>query len=149
VNARVVAAWQQALAAEHRAVFGYGVLGPHCAGAALDLARSCADGHQGVRDRTEAAIGAAGGTPVPANADYPDLYRATDGRSAARLAADLEDGCAQAWRYVYAVAAGTASGTAARPDAQQALTESAVRALRWRRIAGIVPISVPFPGIPS
>ena len=37
--------------------------------------------------------------------------------------------------------------TARRRDAQAALSAAAVRAARWRKIAGIVPASRAFPGI--
>lgn len=147
MNRAVILAWQGALAAEHRTYFGYGVLGPHCTGAALDLARTCADAHQALRFATAAAITAVGAAPVPPQPDYPDLYSVTDERSAARLAVTLEDGCAETWRYLYATAAATASGRPARDPAQRALTASAVRAVRWRRTAGAAQLTEPFPGI--
>ncbi len=147
MNPRVILAWQAALAAEHRACYGYGVLGPRCTGAAFDLARACAEAHQGLRLRTAAAIAAAGADPVPPEPDYPDLYSVTDQRSAGRLAVTLEDGCAEAWRYLYATAAATASGRPARDPAQRALTASAVRGVQWRPMTGAVRLTEPFPGI--
>jgi hypothetical protein len=127
------------------------VLGPRCAGAAVEFARVCQPSHQALRDDTAAAITAAGAVPVAARADYPDLYLypVPDAGAAARLAAEIEDGCAEAWRYLYAVAARFASGNALRAPAQQALTASTVRAVRWRRAGGLRPVSDPFPGIGS
>ncbi|MEV5446989.1 DUF4439 domain-containing protein [Streptomyces sp. NPDC052644] len=36
-----------------------------------------------------------------------------------------------------------------RTRALNALTDCAVRATRWRRSAGITPLTVPFPGSPT
>jgi hypothetical protein len=80
-------------------------------------------------------------------ADYPDLYPVTDAASAARLAIGLEDECAAAWRYLYAVAASAPGGTGSRAPAQQALIASAVRATQWRRVAGLARLTDPFPGL--
>ena len=139
----LVAAWQGALAAEYRAAFGYGVLGAHLHGdPQLELAISCSDAHEALRDATAQAITSAGLTPVAAAADYPDVYPVTDAAAARALAPRLEDDCAAAWRYLYAVAAGTAGAqaTVLRRSAQVALTASAVRATRWRGT------TAPFPG---
>jgi hypothetical protein len=140
----LVAAWQAALAAEYRAAFGYGVLGAHLHGSPqLGLAISCSDAHEALRDSTAQAIASAGLTPVPAAADYPDVYPVDDAAAARALAPRLEDDCAAAWRYLYAVAAATSGPQASglRRSAQVALTASAVRATRWRGTTD------PFPGL--
>jgi hypothetical protein len=143
----VLAGWQSGLAAEQRAYFGYGVLGPHCTGAAADLARLCSDGHDALQLRAAEVISAAGTNPAPAAADYPDLYPGTDPTSAARLAVRLEDECADAWRYLFSAAARSPAGAASRVAAQHALTASAVRAVQWRRLAGFARLTDPFPGL--
>jgi hypothetical protein len=108
----LVDAWQAALAAEHRAVFGYSLLGARLRGTAqLTLAVACSDAHEQLRDATVEAIAAAGLDPVPADADYPDLYPVGGPDTARSLAVRLEDECAAAWRYLYAVAATTAGTT--------------------------------------
>lgn len=140
----LVDAWQAALAAEYRAAFGYGVLGAQLHGSPqLELAIRCSDAHEALRDATAQAIAAAGVTPVAAAADYPDVYPVADAAAARALAPRLEDDCAAAWRYLYAVAAATAGTQAAglRRSAQSALTASAVRATRWRGA------TTPFPGL--
>ena len=128
------AAWQGALAAEHEAVFGYGLLGPHLRGTAqLQLAISCAAAHEALRDATAQTIAATGATPVPPAADYPQLYPVDTAAQARALALRLEQDCAAAWRYLYAVAAGPPhAATDVRRSAQAALTASAVRATQWR-----------------
>ena len=147
----VDAAWQAALAAEQRAVFGYSVLGPHLSGGDRSLAADCSDAHESLRDATSAAMTTAQLTPQPPLVDYPDVYPVTGARRGRTLAAELEDDCARAWRYLFAQAAarGAAAGARLRPGAQEALTASAVRAVRWRRIVDPGNASTPFPGVPS
>ena len=145
----VIAAWQAALAAEHRAAFGYGVLGPRLHGADLSLAIAFSDAHEQLRDRTEDALVAAGATPVQPLADYPDVYSATSTPTARAVAVRLEDGCAAAWRYAYFAASSTAStlATQVRATAQQSLSASALRATKWRLIIDPAQATVAFPGI--
>lgn len=151
----VISAWQAALAAEHRAVFGYGVLGPHLRGADQVLAVACSDAHEQLRDRTSAALAAAGQTPVAPEADYPALYPVTSAGAARALAIRLEDECADAWRYLYLVAASASAPTSgakslaanARTGAQTSLNASAVRATKWRVVTDPARTTEPFPGI--
>jgi len=142
-------AWQRALDAEHQAVFGYALLGPHLDAAAdADRARACQDQHATLRDHTAAALIAAGQTPDSPHADYPALYPVRDASAARSLAIRLEDDAAASWRFLYAVAAAAPSPPAGlRAAAQQALTDGAVRALRWRVAAGAATPTVAFPGI--
>jgi Domain of unknown function (DUF4439) len=141
-------AWQAALAAEHQAVFGYGVLGPHLAGADQDLAYSAVAAHESLRDATESALAAVGQTPVAPRADYPQLYPAATGPAARRLAVTLEDDCAAAWRFLYLQAASDPGRLAAtlRGSAQTALTASAIRAARWRQRIAPDRATTAFPG---
>ena len=142
-------AWQAALAAEQQAVFGYGLLGPRLAGTQRSLAAACQAAHIALRDRTAAAMVAAGVTPIAARADYPALYPVPDAAAAGRLAVRLEDECAVAWRILYLRAASTADSGARmqRASGQNALTDSAVRATRWRVIVSPARATDPFPGI--
>ncbi|MDR1999210.1 MAG: ferritin-like domain-containing protein [Frankiaceae bacterium] len=129
-------AWQAALAAEHQAVYGYGLLGPYLQDAtARTLAVSCFDAHGALVAATSAALAAAGQEPVGPLADYPGLPAVQTDAQARALAARLEDECAQAWRYLYA------QDAQRRTSAQQGLTASAVRAARWRGTTS------PFPGL--
>lgn len=139
----LMSAWQAALAAEQQAAFGYALLGPHLRQQRQDLARSCQALHEDLRDRTAGAIAAAGATPAAARGDYPALY----GVAPLALAAQLEDSCASAWRYFYAaVAASTQQHADLRASAQRGLTDSAVRATRWRVVAGADHPVTAFPG---
>src|SRR6476469_7198489 len=71
--------------------------------------------------------------------------RQTTARSLQAVHEQLRD-CAAAWRYLYAIAAQTAKGSTARTQAQRQLTASAVRATRWRMLAGNPRAVTPFPG---
>ena len=143
----VTAAWQAALAAEHQAVFGYGLLGPRLTGAQRAAARAAEDAHIDLRNAAAEAIAAAGQTPVAPLADYPQLYPIGSAKAAIRLAVALEDQAAAAWRFFYAQLADADAPAAQRAQAQSALTACAVRATTWRVAAGAPTPTVPFPGI--
>jgi len=140
-------AWQGALAAEHEAVFAYGLIGPRLASA--ELAAACEAEHEALRDATTAAIAAAGLDPVAPASDYPRLYPVPNAKAAQEVAARAEDDCATAWRYLYLVAASTPGAAAQqlRGTAQDALNASAVRAVRWRVRITPKHATRPFPGV--
>jgi hypothetical protein len=144
----LVDAWQAALASEHQAYFGYGLLGPRLP-AAVDRTRAhtCQQSHATLRDATAADLVAKGQPPVAPLADYPALYPVASARAAQALAVRLENDCAAAWRYVFALAAGPDGDATLRPSAQQALIDSAVRATQWRVSTGAHATTVAFPGI--
>ena len=137
-------AWQAALRAEQQAAFGYALLGPRLPSAQQALARTCQASHESVRDRTADAIAATGATPAAPAGDYPALYpRASVPRA---LAAQLEDDCAAAWRYLYAQAAAGTGSDVIRKQAQAELIASAVRATQWRKHANPKQAVQAFPG---
>lgn len=139
-------AWQGALAAEHEALFGYRLIGPRLA--STELAVACEAAHEALRDATAQAIAAAGLNPVPPASDYPRLYPVPNAKAAQEVAVRVEDDCASAWRYLYLVAASTSGADAQqlRGTAQDALTASAVRAVRWRVRMTPKHATRPFPG---
>ncbi len=118
---------QTALAAEHVAIFGYGVLGPRLFGGQRQTADLMWNAHRAHRDRLRSFVEAAGGTPVPAAAAYRLPSPVSSPRTAAQLAARLEDGVAAG----YAALAGTANPSMRR-YAALAMQEATVRAVRWR-----------------
>ena len=141
----VITARQAVLAAELRALYGYALVGPRLDVADQRLARACIAAHTGLRDTTQALIAASGTEPVAARADYPELYPVADVATARTRAVELEQACAAAWRFLYARLAAAAGSD--RTPAQQALSDCAVRATRWRRRAGAATVTVAFPGI--
>jgi Domain of unknown function (DUF4439) len=129
-------ALQMALAAEHAAVYGYGVAGAMLTGG--DQAAALADwrAHQEARDTLEAMIVKLGATPVAASAAYQLPFAVQDASSARRLAATLEDGVTQAYLGIVAVTDKTL-----RTFGALAMLPPANRAAAWRGS------TVAFPGM--
>lgn len=140
-----VGALQGALAAEHAAVWVYGLVGAFVPDALNGRVNEAATAHQARRDATQRILTDAGAAPVPPEPGYVTPEPVTDAVSALRLAIIAETDAAAAWRSV--VERGPADPDL-RGTALEALTDAAVRATRWRVTAGITPLTVPFPGTP-
>jgi hypothetical protein len=82
--------------------------------------------------------------PEASPAGYEMPFPITDRATALKLAIQVEDGVAQAWRPVLPV-----TTDADRTTALAAMTEAAVRATRWRRLAQVTPVTMAFPGRPN
>jgi ferritin-like protein len=132
-----------ALAAEHAAIFGYGVVGAHLDRIAQGSARDAEQAHRDRRDALMTRLIAASVPPPAAEPAYSLPFEVADRASALRLAVALEEGAGRAWRQAVPVTSGTD-----RKLAIDALMDTAVRATRWRKAAGISPATVPFPGTP-
>lgn len=120
--------WQQALAAEHAAIWGLGLVGATAplavpAAAALYV-------HRVRRSRCTDAVVGLGGVPV-ASAPAYDIAKPATPRAARALAADLEEGCSVA----YTALAG-ALQRRSRLQAGAWLRETAVSIWGW---SGFVP----------
>jgi hypothetical protein len=133
---KLVDAVQAALAAEHAAVYGYGVVGGRIDSSRQVEARGAYDAHRARRDALRREVRDLGGEPEPAAAAYALPFAVPDSAAAVRLAAELEDRLAG----VYADLVRAGQG-ARRREAAAALREAAVRSARWR--GG----SVAFPGL--
>ncbi|QNP69859.1 ferritin-like domain-containing protein [Streptomyces roseirectus] len=127
---------QAALAAEHAAVYGYGVVGGQAGEARRAEARAAWDAHRARRDALARAVRDLGGEPVAASAGYALPFPVDGPDAAVRLAARLEERICG----VYSDLVRATSGDR-RKDAAGALREAAVRAVRWG--GG----SVAFPGL--
>jgi ferritin-like protein len=136
-----VEALSAALAAEHAAIFGYGVAGAYLTGEARNLARQAEAEHRDRRDAVSVRIEAAGGQLVAAAPAYSLPVPVTDAASAMRLAVELEEATAGAWREALE---GTADDD--RRLALDAFIASAVMATRWREAANITPLTLTYPG---
>ncbi|GIJ77074.1 protein of unknown function [Micromonospora phaseoli] len=133
-----------ALTAEYAAIWAYGPIGVRLSGAERKAAAEAEAAHRSRRDALVVQLSTGGGTVPPDRAGYALPFPVTDRASALRLAVEVEERTAAFWR-----AALPASTGAERDRALAALTEYAVRATRWRRSAGITPLTVPFPGRPA
>jgi len=98
-----IQALQAALAAEHTAVYGYGVAGAMLTGADNAAARADWESHMNSRDTLQAMISKLGAAPVAASAAYQLPFTVHDAPSARRLAAALEDGVTRAYLGLVAV----------------------------------------------
>ncbi|MEU0771641.1 ferritin-like domain-containing protein [Streptomyces albogriseolus] len=129
-------ALQAALAAEHAAVYGYGVVGGRIGEQRRTEARTAYDAHRARRDALVRDVKGAGGTPVAAAAGYALPFPVPDAAAAARLAAELEMRVAGVYADLV-----RSSGGERRRSAAEAMREAAVRSVRWSGE------SVAFPGL--
>ncbi|MFE2379305.1 ferritin-like domain-containing protein [Streptomyces sp. NPDC059398] len=128
---------QAALAAEHAAVYGYGVVGGRVSAARRAEAHQAYDAHRARRDALVRTVRDLGGKPVAASAAYALPFDVAEQADAVRLAAVLEDRVADVYSDLVRAARGPL-----RHEAALALREAAVRAARWRGDG-----SVAFPGL--
>jgi hypothetical protein len=133
-----IAALQDALAAEHAAVYGYGVVGAMLGGTEQADARADWTAHQFARDTLITMLNRLGATPVAASPAYRLPFAVTSAKSAARLAVILENGVTQAYLGLVAI-----SNPTLRAFAAQAMQASANRAVAWSGT------TVAFPGMPA
>jgi hypothetical protein len=140
-----LAALQQALSAEHAAVYGYGIAGGRLTGAEETAAAAAFATHEGRRDIVARLIRDNGGTPVAALPAYRPRTPVTDRRSALRLAVAMEEDCAAAYVGVL----GTSEGQGLRRSAAAWLADAAVRDQQWRVRLGAAALGAmpPLPGL--
>ncbi|MFY1695089.1 MULTISPECIES: ferritin-like domain-containing protein [unclassified Solwaraspora] len=134
--------WDRALAAEHAAIFAYGLIGAQLTGDAVNRARTAETAHRTRRD--ELILRSTGSDIVPAQAAYEVPFPVTDQASALRLAAEVEERSAAVWRDLLAATEGPQ-----RESALTAMIEYAVRATQWRQTAGSTPVVPTWPGRPD
>jgi hypothetical protein len=133
-----IAALQNALAAEHAAVYGYGVAGALLSGADLANAKADWNAHQLARDNLEAMLTRRGATPVAASPAYRLPFAVGSAAAARRLAAVIEDGVTRSYLAMVAV-----SDPDLRFFAAKAMQTAANRATAWSGS------TVAFPGMPG
>jgi len=144
LGAAAVERLRAALAAEHAAIFAYGRMGVLLDANGKQEARAAEVMHRARRDTLVLKLDEAKGSPAPAEPGYALPFPVTDGASALRLAVHVEDGVAANWRAVLKTVEGEQ-----RKAALEAYSDAAIRATRWRRLAGVTPATTPFPGRPQ
>jgi hypothetical protein len=130
---------QDLLAAEHAAVYAYGLLGARLDETTRTAALAAFDAHRARRDALIAVLQTAG-AEAPAPALGYDAAVGTRPKALA-LAVRVEVELGVRWRDLV----GVTDDAALRRLAVQGLQESAVRAAGWRRTAGSSP-TVALPG---
>ncbi|WP_366915735.1 ferritin-like domain-containing protein [uncultured Mycolicibacterium sp.] len=137
-----MSALTDAVAVEHGVIYGYGLVSAHTDPEHNWLVSEALAQH---RRHREAAIALlrqrSEPAPLPA-AGYDVPFPVDDPTDAARLAVQMEQDTATAWRAVLE----QAGDAAERALALDALTDAAVTAARWRTVLGVRPVTVPFPG---
>ncbi|GAA2273057.1 MULTISPECIES: ferritin-like domain-containing protein [Kitasatospora] len=121
------AALQNALAAEHAAVYGYGVVGAWLpAGEQRQDAYATYAVHEAERDGWQRLLGAGGATPTAAAPGYRLPFQVTDAATAGRLAAHVETQLTGVYADLVAATTGPL-----RDRAATALRDTALRATHW------------------
>jgi hypothetical protein len=133
-----VGALQAALAAEHAAVYGYGVAGARLDGAARRSARRLWEAHRAKRDQLTALLIARRAQPVAAAAAYRLPLQITSQRAAGTLLATLEERLATAYLGLVGV-----DDARLRALGAASMREAVTRAVRWRN----APPRSAFPGL--
>ncbi|RKE21431.1 ferritin-like domain-containing protein [Streptomyces sp. TLI_171] len=125
LSATDTAALQGALAAEHAAVYGYGVVGAFLpVGAQREDGRAAYTAHQARRDSWQRLLASGGASPTAAAAGYRLPFQVKDAATAGQLAVYLEIQLTAAYTDLAATAA-------FRADGATALRECALRAVHW------------------
>lgn len=138
-------ALQDALAAEHAAVWVYGLVTAFLPATYQGSATDGATEHRTRRDACERMLASAGVTAKPAQPAYVPPKPVTDGKSAMAVVATAEADVATAWRGVIE----RTDDRGLRAFASLALTGSARRCTRWRIAAGEQPGAPALPGAPQ
>ncbi|MCZ4516240.1 ferritin-like domain-containing protein, partial [Streptomyces sp. ActVer] len=139
-KARALTAVQAALAAEHAAVYGYGVVGGKIGEDRRTEARAAYDAHRARRDELARTVRDLRGMPKPAAAAYALPFPVTDAESAVRLAAELEDRVAGVYSDLVRAAEGDRRRSAAGAPARWSpRTVGATAGARSCRGSAVVP----------
>ncbi|MEV5718640.1 ferritin-like domain-containing protein [Amycolatopsis mediterranei] len=133
---------QVALAAEHAAMWVYGLVSAFLPGEFGDAQKSGAAEHALRRDYLQTTLSAAGATPVAPEAAYVPKTPVTDAKSASQVVATAEADCASAWLAVI----DHTDDAGLRTTALHALVAASRRGTPWRAEAGEKPVAIAMPG---
>jgi hypothetical protein len=137
-----VDALQDALAAEHAAVWSYTLIPAFLPPDQVAAARSDAEAHRALRGQLEQTLSDIGVQPVSAQPAYQTPEPVVDGPSAATLAVVAETDTLAAWRSVVE----RNRDRTLRQAALDVLTKGTLRAAVWRTVANDQPAILVFPG---
>ena len=135
-RAEEVASLQAALAGEHAAIYGYGIVGANVGPSQRRLAAAADATHRTRREQARVLLLQRDAKPVAAAAAYRLPVQVTTSAQAKSLAVDIEQRVAALWIDVVGQAGGTL-----RAFAAGAVQDAGVRAALWRGN------SEPLPGL--
>lgn len=136
------AALFDAVAVEHGAIYGYGLVSAHSTAEDNALVATAMAEHRARRESAMVMLEARSVTPPLPAAGYQLPAPVNDPTDAANLAIRMEEDSSVAWRALLEQAASTED----RTFALAALSQTAVTAARWRAIVNAWPVTVAFPG---
>ncbi|MEV6913081.1 ferritin-like domain-containing protein [Amycolatopsis sp. NPDC051071] len=142
LNQEGTEAVQQALAAEHAAIWVYGLVSAYLPAAFTSAVARGAGEHVKRRDVCERMLSAAGQTPPGPEAAYVPPKPVTEANSAMELVATAESDVTAAWLGVI----DRTDDAALRGTALNALIGSARRGTAWRAEFGAKPVAIAMPG---
>ena len=131
------------LAAEHAAIYGYGVLGARLDRPTRELALQAYDAHRSRRNALETALRARSLTPPTTAAAYD--VTVADRAAALQLAQRIENDLGVLWRDLV----GSTDDPALRALATTGLQASAVQLVQWRRVLNRAALPDALPGLVS
>lgn len=144
IDETAVAALQNALAAEHAAIWCYALAVAFLSGADATRAREDENAHRELRNQVEETLTQLGAPAVSAQPAYATPRPVTDSASAAQLAVVAETDVLAAWRSVIE----RTRDQPLRQAALDTLSAGTLRCARWRVAAGQPPAIPVFPGRP-
>jgi hypothetical protein len=139
------AALQDALAAAHTAIWGYGVVGAALPVGTRELVVAAEEAQRDLRDQLTTLLTSRQVEPVAAQAAYRLPFPVLSPADAAALAVTLEEGTSRAWTWVLDQAVERST----RELGVDALSGAELRAVGWRASAGQTPVTSAFPGLPQ
>lgn len=139
------AAMFDAIATEHGAIYGYGMVSAHSTPEDNALVAEAMAQHRARREEALVLLAETGATPPLPAAGYELPLEVTDPGDAAELAVRMESDTATAWRAVLEQA-GTPED---RSFAVTAMTQAAVLTARWNQVLGVPQVTTAFPGGPE
>ncbi|WP_135453737.1 ferritin-like domain-containing protein [Mycobacterium sp. DL99] len=136
------AALFDAVAVEHGAIYGYGLVSAHSTAEDNALVATAMAEHRARRESAMVMLEARSVTPPLPAAGYQLPAPVNDPTDAANLAIRMEEDSSVAWRALLE----QATSAEDRTFALTALSQTAVTAARWRAIVNAWPVTVAFPG---
>jgi hypothetical protein len=144
IDQTAIAALQNALAAEHAAIWSYALAVAFLSGADATRAKEDEDAHRELRNQLEETLTQLGAPAVSAQPAYATPRPVTDPASAAQLAVVAETDALAAWLSVLE----RSRDKALRQAALDTLSAGTLRCARWRAATGQAPTIPVFPGKP-
>jgi hypothetical protein len=123
-------------------IYGYGVVSAHSTPDVNDLVSDAISGHRAQREEAIAKLTERHVVPPLPSVGYQLPIQVNTAPDAAKLAVQMEEDSAVAWRAVLE----TATTPDDRTFAVTGLTQCAVTAAQWREVLGVSPSTVAFPG---